>query len=246
MSGLTAEDTLGPQGATAPGPLTIALADDHALVRGGLALMVRSIDSQATILEAGTCARAREILAANEVDLLLLDFLIPGLEGTEGIRALRAEFPEVPIIVISVRDDIATIRAAIHAGAAGYVPKSSEPSVTLMAIRLVMSGGIYIPPHVLGISEDIETPDDPPAGEAPPSGVEDVRRRLDLTERQFEVLRLMAEGMTNKAIAERLDLTPGTVKMHISNILRAIGVENRTTAVARYNTLMARSGPPEG
>lgn len=237
----------GVQGVEDERSIRVAIADDHALVRGGLALLFRTIDEDAEIVEAGSYQTLFTRLREAPVDLLLLDLLMPGANGAEGIRDLREAFPDIPVVVISMREDVEAIREAIRAGASGFIPKSSTPTVTLGALKLVLAGGIYVPPHVLGLNdagcgtgETRERPE-PPSAPEPAEPAEAQKGGLDLTPRQSEVLSLMSQGYTNKSIAERLGLQPGTVKMHISRILRIMDAENRTTAVARFNALRFRA-----
>lgn len=226
-----AQAQLQPVADHAEAPLRIALADDHALVRGRLALMMRVIDSSAQIYEAGDFDALCEILDKGRSDLLLLDLMMPGVGDTEGVEKLCARYADLPVVVVSMKDDVRTICSALRAGPMGYVPKTLQPSVTLNALRLVLSGGVYIPPHALGLM--IDTPESDPAPNPP--GDEELQDDPALTKRQREIMELVARGLSNKAIAEELGLAAGTVKMHTSRIFRQLGVENRTMAVARLS-----------
>lgn len=215
--------------------LSVLIADDHALVRGGLALVIKMLMQDVEVSETNDFGQTRNWLKDNQtVDLLLLDLLMPGMNGVEGVKEICSNWPEVPVVVVSVREDIASIRQAIEAGALGYIPKTSSPEITMRAIQLVLSGGVYIPPHVL--SGEAEPRDDASDSEseekfqAPSSALNDL-----LTRRQRQVFDLMAQGKSNKAIAEALGLTSGTIKMHVSRIFKVLGVENRTEAVTRYS-----------
>lgn len=202
-------------------PLRILLADDHALFRAGLRHLLTNFGDRLQIEEAydydNTAARLSEL---DDLDLLLLDLNMPGMRGISAVEELRALAPDVPIIVISVRETAEDVRKAIDAGAMGYIPKSSTPEVMMSALQLVLSGGIYLPPHLL---------QELPAAENGSDGSDDQLARL--TPRQRDVLRLLAQGQSNKQIADVLGLAPGTVKIHISRILRAFKVQNRTQAV---------------
>lgn len=212
----------------------IVVADDHALVRGGLVQLVRLVEENVEIIEANDFNQTLELLAEGQaIDLLLLDLLMPGMNGMEGIKQICKDSPDVPVIVVSVRENIAAIRNALAAGAVGYIPKTSSPDVMMSAIKLVLSGGVYVPPHVLGLSAPIdETIEDQLAAEnnelLPNKGYS------KLTQRQQEVLDLMALGKSNKEIADALGLTTGTVKMHSSRIFKSLNVQNRTEAVAKF------------
>jgi DNA-binding NarL/FixJ family response regulator len=195
-------------------PLRILLADDHALFRAGLRHLLTNFGDRLQIEEAhdydNTAARLSEL---DDLDLLLLDLNMPGMRGISAVEELCSLAPDVPIIVISVRETAKDVRKAIDAGAMGYIPKSSTPEVMMSALQLVLSGGIYLPPHLL---------QELPVGNG---------SAADLTPRQRDVLRLLAKGQSNKQIADVLGLAPGTVKIHISRILRAFKVQNRTQAV---------------
>lgn len=213
----------------------VLLADDHGLFRGGLALMLKMLDEDVQIIEANSLEQAMECLASEpDLDLLLLDIMMPGMNSAGNIQQIADRWPDIPIIVISVRDDIPAIRQALSLGAMGYIPKSSSPQVMMGAIRLVLSGGIYVPPDVLRQTSAAAAPAEPAGAPSDPAAAKAGAEALDLTRRQLGVLALMAQGKSNKAIASELGLMPGTVKMHTSRIFRALKVENRTEAVARY------------
>ena len=225
--------------------LLILLADDHALVRGGLSLMIRMANQDVEILESGDFPETLKCLSeASSIDLLLMDLMMPGMQGLEGIKEICATYPDVPVAVISVKEDTKTIRDALNAGAVGYIPKTSSPGVTTSAIQLILSGGIYVPPHVLrpyaAQTRDAEGTPSTASSSAP---LEPNAKMLGVTPRQKEVLDLLASGKPNKDIAARLGLTPGTVKMHTSRIFKLLKVSNRTEAVARY-TQMKRDLEP--
>lgn len=215
----------------------ILVADDHALVRGGLAQLVKLVENNVEVVETNDYKQTLELLSQDQVvDLLLLDLLMPGMNGVEGISNICKKWPEIPVIVVSAKEDIGTIRSALAAGAMGYIPKTSSPEVMMSAIKLVISGGVYIPPHVLGagtLSEDRLQEQNIAV-----SPEENFKVGYDmLTERQLEVLDLMAFGKSNKEIANDLGLTTGTVKMHSSRIFKTLNVQNRTEAVMKYTQL---------
>jgi DNA-binding NarL/FixJ family response regulator len=143
---------------------------------------------------------------------------MPGLNGVDAIPDLHARCPQTPIVVLSANEDAATVRAAIRAGAAGYVPKTANSHTLLTALRIVLAGDIYIPPRYL--ENSAHSADKRSAG-----------ADCGLTDRQLEVLRLLASGLSNKSVARRLEITEGTVKQHVSAILKVLGVRNRTEAV---------------
>ena len=219
--------------------LRILLADDHAMVRGGLSLMIKMAQKDVEILESSDYQETLARLADDpSIDLLLMDLLMPGMQGLEGVAHICATYPEVPVAVISVKEDIQTIRRALDTGAVGYIPKTSSPSVTTSAIQLILAGGIYVPPHVL--RQDGSAEEDAIAGSPPSSSLEPFEpsaESLGITPRQKDVLDLLASGKPNKEIATLLGLTPGTVKMHTSRIFKLLKVSNRTEAVAKYTQM---------
>ena len=213
----------------------IMVADDHALVRGGLVQLVKLVEENVEIVEANDFKQTLEYLKEGiPVDLLLLDLLMPGMSGMEGIKKICKDWPEVPVIVVSAREDVAAIRSALAAGAMGYIPKTSSPDVMMSAIKLVLSGGVYVPPHVLGTSSSNDDPIQERAYAAESFGNSLEQGYAQLTPRQLEVLDLMALGKPNRDIANDLGLNVGTVKMHSSRIFKTLNVQNRTEAVAMY------------
>ena len=215
-----------------PAIFRIVVADDHALVRGGLVQLVKLVEENVEIVETNDFKQTLEFLKEGKpVDLLLLDLLMPGMNGMDAIKQICKDWPEVPVIVVSAREHVAAIRSAIAAGAMGYIPKTSSPDVMMSAIKLVLSGGVYVPPHVLGASS---SKDNSIQEQADTFGNSLERGYAQLTPRQLEVLDLMALGKPNRDIANDLGLNVGTVKMHSSRIFKTLNVQNRTEAVAMY------------
>lgn len=206
--------------------MKILLVDDHALFREGLKFLLRSLDAALEVAEAGNCAKALEQAATGAYDLVLLDLKMPGVEGLDALAALREAIPTAPLVVLSGVDDPAVVRAAIERGAMGFIPKSSTPEVMLQALRLVLAHGVYLPPTVL---ETATASSVPAAAASPPN----VRQAVlsSLTPRQMDVLRCVIQGKPNKIIARELDVSEGTVKAHLSSVLRALDARNRTEAV---------------
>lgn len=199
--------------------MRILIADDHAPFREGLKLQLQALDPTVDILEAAdfdsAMAQARE---AEPIDLILIDLGMPGRPWREALPLMRQRCPGTPLVVISASDARDDILAALNNGAAGYIPKSSTGKVMLLALDLVMSGGVYVPPEVLSWIERTGAQDTPRAAHS-------------LTPRQIDVLKLMAEGQSNKQIARTLELSEGTVKLHVAAVLKALGADNRTHAV---------------
>jgi DNA-binding NarL/FixJ family response regulator len=217
----------------------ILVADDHALIREAFRHLLTGLVGGATVLEAGDCESACQLIEQHpDLDLVLLDLRLPAMGGMAMLEALRANHPTLPVVVVSALEDPGTVRSAIARGAMGYIPKSSSNEVMLNALRLVLSGGRYLPPEILTGPGDA-TP--------PPSSMDQVH----LTERQKEVLALMAQGKSNKLICRELGLAEATVKIHVTAILRALKVTSRAQAIVAVNQLglmpaqVAPGAPPK-
>lgn len=231
VEGMTSRRPLAPLSS-----LRLLVIDDHPLFRAGLRHLVNELADQMEVVEAGDVDQGREVLAGDAaIDLALIDLLMPGMTGFESLRRFCHEFHQLPVVVVSVKERSEEVRLAIDAGAKGYIPKSSNPEVLLNALKLVISGGVYLPPNLLNLSEprsdwrpEIRRQTIPPHGSL-----------ARLTVRQREVLTLLAEGKSNKEIAQDLGLAAGTVKIHVSSIFKALNVNNRTLAVIAANELMA-------
>lgn len=197
------------------------VVDDHALIREAVRHVVAGLDGAVTVFTASDCEQGFALATAEpELDLVLLDFNLRGLSGVAAIKAWRNRFPSVPIVVLSSAEDRPTVLAAIGAGAAGFIPKSSSNEVMLSALRLVLAGGKYLPAEVLTRAEVPER-----AARTPAS-----LDALGLSPRQLDVLKLIALGKPNKLICDELGLAERTVKAHITEIFRALGVSSRTQA----------------
>lgn len=205
--------------------MKILVADDHALIREALQHLLRQVDPAAHIIEAPDCAGAREGVANHpDLDLLLLDLKLPDVGGFTLLNEFRADNPTLPIVVLSALEDPGTVREVLARGAMGFIPKSANNDVMLSALRLVLSGGRYLPPEILtGNSGDHDGPQSLEA--------------VHLTDRQREVMLLMAQGKSNKVICRELGLAEATVKIHITAILRALKVNSRAQAIVAINRL---------
>jgi len=210
------------------------VADDHELIREGLRAQLQELHPDA---EVGEASSLDEVLAAVDgdgpVDLLLLDLGMPGGDGMSVLAQLCNRYPDMPIAVVSASEDRATIGKAIDYGAAGYIPKSMAMNVMMNAIRLILSGGVYLPESLLRGSRD-----DPRSAAARNEKKDDRPAPEPLTQRQVDVLCLMCEGMANKEIARQLGIAANTVKIHVAAILKALHVDNRTQATRladKYN-----------
>lgn len=212
------------------------LVDDHTLIREAVRGVLRELDEGAAILEAPRWSEAARLLAEHsDLALLLLDLGLPDRDGFVALGEARARHPKIPIVILSGSCDRASVEKALALGAVGFIPKSGEREVMLSALRLVFSGGVYIPPEILA------HPEPPPAVARPPSPVRRAEGStptdLGLTARQLEVLALMMRGKSNKAICRILNLAEPTVKNHVTAILKALKASNRTEAVIMVSAL---------
>lgn len=205
----------------------ILLVDDHTLFREGVQLLLKQLDDNVEVMSGGTCRRGLELADAHpDFDLVLLDFELPDQNGFEGLAVLRERHPSVPIVMMSARDDPGTVIEALDRGAMGFIPKTSSTELMLNALRLVLAGGTYIPPEAIAG----HAPVIPSTGSAAPRSSKSLAD-LGLTERQIDVLRLLVQGRSNKLICRELDLAEGTVKTHMTAVLRTLRVTNRTQAI---------------
>jgi DNA-binding NarL/FixJ family response regulator len=199
----------------------LVIADDHPLFRGALRLSISGLLKQVDIAEAGTFDDAVALLerGGSDIDLVLLDLTMPGMRGFSGLMYMRAQFPGVPVIVVSASDEPATIRRCMGFGASGFIPKTLGVDTMRAAISRVLGGGVWTPPDVdLGPGSDAEA-------------AELMARMATLTPQQVRVLMMLSEGLLNKQIAYQLSVSEATVKAHVSAILQKLGVESRTQAV---------------
>ena len=198
----------------------LVIADDHPLFRGALREAVNGLLQQADIAEAGTFDEVAELLErGGEVDLILLDLAMPGARGFSGLMFLRAQYPSVPVIVVSANDVPAAIRRCMEFGASGFIPKTASVEAMRAAVSRVLGGGVWSPPDVdLTTGSDAET-------------AAMMARMATLTPQQVRVLMMLSEGLLNKQIAFQLGVSEATVKAHVSAILQKLGVESRTQAV---------------
>jgi DNA-binding NarL/FixJ family response regulator len=204
------------------------VVDDHALIREAMRGVLKELESGAEVLEASSCRQAMDLVRQNlDLGLVLLDLQLPDRDGFEALAELRQKHPAVSVVVLSAFNDPDNVVKALDAGALGFIPKTDSREVLLSALRLVLAGGIYIPPNVLLRSPvTVAAPAQPAVSGRRPSPSE-----LGLTDRQLEVLALMMQGKSNKLICRALDLAEPTVKNHVSAILKALQVSNRTEAV---------------
>jgi DNA-binding NarL/FixJ family response regulator len=204
----------------------LVIADDHPLFRGALREAVSGLFDRAEIAEAGTFDEVTELLERDgDVDLVLLDLAMPGIRGFSGLMYLRAQYPAVPVIVVSANDDPAAIRRCMDFGSSGFIPKTLGVDQMREAIAAIIKGGVWTPPDV-----DLKAATDAATAEL-------MTRMTRLTPQQVRVLMMLSEGLLNKQIAYQLDVSEATVKAHVSAILQKLGVESRTQAVIAASKL---------
>jgi DNA-binding NarL/FixJ family response regulator len=196
------------------------IADDHPLFRGALREAVGGLFERMEIAEAGSFEEVASLLEhGGEVDVILLDLRMPGVRGFSGLMYLRAQYPSVPVIIVSANDDPTAIRRCMQFGASGFIPKTLGTEEMRTAIARIINGGVWTPPDVdLNAGADTET-------------AELMARMATLTPQQVRVLMMLSEGLLNKQIAYQLGVSEATVKAHVSAILQKLGVESRTQAV---------------
>ena len=215
--------------------MKILVVDDHLLIREALRGVLKELKSEATILEAPDSRQAMARIEQHpDLELILLDLNLPDRDGLAVLAELRERYPAISVVVLSAQHDRDSVAKALDLGALGFIPKSAQREVMLSAFNLIFAGGIYIPPEILARQE----PAPITAQQAP---VRPGRRismaDLGLTERQMDVLALMMQGKSNKAICRVLQLAEPTVKNHVTAILKALKATNRTEAVIAAGAL---------
>ena len=210
--------------------MRIFLIEDHALFREGVCLILQQLSTDVEVVQAENAKEAISIanqVSAQGFDLILMDYHLPDTAGYDLLKELTIILPATPLAVFSAEENSAFISEAIHLGATGFITKSSNSQVMIGAIKLILSGGIYIPPAILLQSTPIvvETLSQPMAANV------GYKNTIQLTDRQKEVLSYMAKGLSNKEIAKQLGMSPSTAKVHVAAILRTLEAKNRTQAV---------------
>lgn len=193
----------------------ILIVDDHALVREGLASLLRGLRADCTIVEAASCSAGLQAAALRPMDLALLDLGLPDMPGFVALETLRERFPEMPTAVVSASEDPATVVRCLDLGAKAFVPKSAPAARIRAALEALLDGRVALPDGVTAAQ---------PGQTADPAA-------WRLTGRQREVLALLVAGLPNKRIAQRLGIAESTVKIHVSALLRELGAASRTQAL---------------
>jgi DNA-binding NarL/FixJ family response regulator len=210
----------------------LLIADDHPLFRGALREAVNGLFDRAEIAEAGTFEEVTELLErGGDIDLILLDLRMPGVRGFSGLMYLRAQYPSLPIVVVSANDDPAVIRRCMEFGASGFIPKTLGVEALRQAVAQVLRGEVWTPPDV-----DLQRDTDAESAAV-------IARLATLTPQQVRVLMMLSGGLLNKQIAYELSVSEATVKAHVSAILQKLGVESRTQAVIAAGKIEAGQWP---
>jgi DNA-binding NarL/FixJ family response regulator len=196
--------------------MKVLVVDDHPLVREGMRHLLAGLDGHPEVLEAPDAAAALRVLEGNpDLDLALLDLNLPDSDGLAVLAEFGRRAPDLPVVILSGVQDAALMRAALDKGAAGFIPKSALSQLIVPALKLVLAGGVYVPPEML-----------------PGRGMGVAAGDPELTARQQQVLRLLVAGKSNKEIAAALQLSEPTVKAHVVAVFRALQVRTRAQAVA--------------
>ncbi len=238
--------------------MKVLLVDDHPLVLSALQAVIQNIGSDTTVVGVDSAAAARAAMREDaDYDLVLLDLALGDADGFDVLAEFRAGYPAVPVVVVSASDRASDVIRAIDGGAMGFVPKKSSHGELHEALRMVMTGSMYVPPSMLGLefgrshfSGDTVPGVMRPSGDAPlgtaarPEAHQKSPRIEDvgLTPRQAEVLSLLLQGLPNKLIARQLNLSVETVKDHVAAVLRALGVSSRTQAVQAVSQMTQGQG----
>lgn len=214
--------------------MKILVVDDHALIREGLRQVLKGLDSNVEVFEAGTCSRAFELAAGHpDLDLVLLDYHLPDMTGLEALDQFARQHPELPIIMLSGSTTPRVMHQVLNKGAAAFLTKSGMSDELLSVARLVLAGEIYIPPELMNAPATVFSNEAAPLGPPP-----------QFTPRQEDVLYLLLAGHSNKEIGKTLSLSDETVKNHVTAILRGFRVQTRTQAVLAANRHGYRKSAP--
>ena len=201
--------------------MNVLIVDDHPLYREGGKALLYGLDESINVFSASRVAETATAAAGRTIDLVLLDMNLPGTSRMDALHEVRTLFEGTPVVVVSGEEDPALVLATIDAGAAGFIPKSTDPKVTIQALRLVLAHGVYLPP--LALQHAAQQAGRRTAQSGAPS----------LSDKQRAVFRLLLQGKANKVIARELDIAEGTVKAHLWAVYQALGVNTRSQAMCR-------------
>ena len=240
--------------------MKVLLVDDHPLILSALQTVIQGLGDDVTVVGAGSGDEARQVLReGSDFDLILLDLQLGDVDGFELLVELRANYPALPVVIVSASDRTSDVIRAIDLGAMGFVPKRSSNDQLFEALRMVMSGGLYVPSMMLGLDAppvdgdtvpDVMRPVGTASSQSPYQRVPLSLESVGLTPRQSDVLALLLQGKPNKLIARELNVSVETVKDHVAAVLRALGVSSRTQAVLAVSQMQQQAAlgarPPPG
>ena len=231
--------------------MKVLLVDDHPLILSALQTVIKGLGDDVSVLGAASAAEARAALQKDpDYDLVLLDLSLGDADGFEVLTDLRATYPSLPVVVVSASDRTSDVIRAIDLGAMGFVPKRSSNEQLFEALRMVMSGGLYVPPMMLGLDAapvdgdtvpDVMRPVGTASSQSPYQKAPLSLESVGLTPRQSDVLALLLQGKPNKLIARELNVSVETVKDHVAAVLRALGVSSRTQAVLAVSQMQQQA-----
>ena len=236
--------------------MKVLLVDDHPLILAALQSVIEGFGDDVTVIGVETAEAARQVLREDDsVDLVLLDLALGEVDGFVVLAELRNTWPAVPVVVVSASERTSDVIQALDLGAMGFVPKRTSNDQLIEALGLVMNGGLFVPPHMLGLTELPPQSDSDTvpqvmrllAEHAKPEPHQSKTVSLDsigLTPRQTEVLALLLQGLPNKLIARQLNVSVETVKDHVAAVLRALNVSSRTQAVLAVSQMTQGAGIP--
>lgn len=209
----------------------ILIVDDHPLFREGLKTLLAALEPGVRVSDAGSVDEAVALRGDDAPDLILLDMNLPGTSRLDALHQVKAAHEGASVVVVSGDENPLLIRSAVDAGAAGYIPKSTDASLTIQALRLVLANGIYLPRAAL-------------TGGAAPAQPANASGSPEFSDRQLAVLKCLLQGKANKVIARELSIAEGTVKAHLWAIYQALGVNTRAQAMYRVHELHLFDGVP--
>lgn len=207
--------------------MKVLVADDHWVVRESIKLVMKRLLQRLVCLEAETCDEVMATLRANpDIDLMLIDLIMPGFDEFTGVERLRKEFPDIPIVILSVHDDAEHVIRAVSCGVIGYIPKTAGGEEIEKALERVLAGEVSFPREIL---QKRTLPRAGSAGAAGPAQPSD--KESTLTRREREILGFLGEGLSAARIAERLSVSPHTVRVHIGNMTTKLGLKDRSAMI---------------
>lgn len=224
--------------------IKVLMADDHALFRDGMRYVLQQLADEVEILDSGNFQDALQLARDHsDIDLALLDLNMPGSDGVPSVLLFHRSFPHIPLVVVSGSDQRDDIESVMESGAMGFISKMSSSKIMLSALRMVLDGGVYLPPQLL--QQVVNTVDQ--GEESVVSKRTQRANKFGLTARQLEVLQYLAAGLANKEISQKMNLAEGTVKIHTAAVYQALHVNSRLEAVstARRLGFLPPAGPED-